>query len=51
MSYVIKAFFINPDKSLDCRFEFICPDVDTAIEVISRVSFEAYDVVKVLPIN
>ena len=47
MNYVIKAFFIKTDGQLDCRFEFVCPDVDTAIEVISRVSFEAYDVVKV----
>ena len=51
MNYVIKAFFILPDKSLDCRFEFLCPEVDTAIEVLSRVSFEAYDVVKVIPIQ
>lgn len=51
MSYIIKAFLLLPDNSMDCRFEFICPDVDTAIEVVSRVSFEAYDVVKVLPFN
>lgn len=51
MKYVIKAFFILPDKSLDCRFEFLLPDLDNTIEVLSRVSFEMYDVVKILPIE
>ena len=51
MKYIIKAFFIMPDKSLDCRFEFLVPDIDNAIEVVSRVSFETYDVVKIMPVG
>lgn len=50
MSYEIKAYSFNPDgNALNLRFLCKVPSLDDAIEFISRVSFEDYDRVTVLP--
>ena len=52
MNYIIKGFLILEDKQLDCRFEFILPDIENVIEVLSKCYLsEAYDVIKIYPFN
>lgn len=48
MPYRIKAFLIA-DNKIDCRFECVLNDFTDVIEFLSKVSLEAYDVIKVLP--
>lgn len=50
MNYRIKGYLIN-GNSLDCRFECILPEFNDVVEFLSRVSLEAYDVVKVFPLD
>ena len=49
MEYEIKAYIINGNE-LDNRFTMRVSSFDDVVEFLSRVSLNAYDVVKVLPI-
>ena len=49
MKYRIKGFLIKDNQTLDCRFECVLSSFDEVVEFLSRVSLDAYDVVKVLP--
>lgn len=48
MKYKIKAYLLN-NGILDCRFEVVLNDFDDTVTFLSKVSLEAYDVVKVFP--
>lgn len=48
MRYKIKAYLLN-NGILDCRFEILLHGFDDTITFLSKVSLEAYDVVKVFP--
>lgn len=48
MRYRIKGYLIN-DSTIDCRFECILSNFEEVVEFLSKVSLEAYDVVKVIP--
>lgn len=50
MRYSIKGFLID-NSTLDCRFECIVSSFDEVVEFLSRVSMEAYEYVKVYPID
>lgn len=50
MEYDIKGYLINGNE-LDCRITVRTIDFNDAIEFLSKVSLEAYDVVKVMPVN
>lgn len=49
MEYDIKGFMITADNTLDCRITVRVATFSDAVEFLSKVSLEAYDVVKVLP--
>ena len=49
MRYRIKAFLFKNGTQLDCRFECVMNDFEDVVTFLSRVSLDAYDVVKVLP--
>lgn len=49
MEYEIKAFLIK-ENTLDCRFTMKVKDFEDVVEFLSKVSLQAYDVVKVLPV-
>lgn len=50
MNYVIKAFNILENSTLDCRFEAVLPDIKDVIEFMARVCLhEAYDHIKIYP--
>ena len=48
MKYRIKAYLLK-DGLLDCRFEVVLIDFEDTVTFLSRVSLDAYDVVKVFP--
>lgn len=48
MEYEIKGYLIK-DNNLDNRITVKCPCFADVVEFLSKVSLEAYDVVKVLP--
>lgn len=51
MEYEIKGYLIGSDnKTLDCRITVKTENFAAAVEFLSRVSLEAYDVIKVLPV-
>ena len=50
MEYEIKAYLIKDNNVLDCRITVRTENFADVCEFLSRVSLEAYDVVKVLPV-
>lgn len=48
MEYDIKGYMIKGNE-LDNRITVRCSDFKDVVEFLSRVSLEAYDVIKVLP--
>lgn len=48
MTYRIKGYLLK-DNKLDCRFECVLSNFNEVVEFLSKVSLEAFDVVKVLP--
>lgn len=50
MEYEIKGYLIKNDNTLDNRITIKTENFDSAVEFLSRVSLEAYDVIKVMPV-
>lgn len=48
MEYEIKGYLIKGNE-LDNRITIHCGDFKDVVEFLSKVSLEAYDVIKVLP--
>lgn len=51
MKYSIKAYLIKDGTSLDNRFECLLTSFEDVVKFLSCVSLEAYDVVKVFPVD
>lgn len=49
MPYVIKTYLFRDDNTLDLRLTIKTKDFNDVIEMLSRVSFDYYDRVLVLP--
>lgn len=50
MEYEIRAGLLK-DNTCDWRFTMRCPSFSDVVEFLSKVSLEAYDVIKVIPAN
>lgn len=50
MEYEIKGYMIKENNVLDCRITVKTSNFADVCEFLSRVSLEAYDVIKVLPV-
>lgn len=51
MEYDIKGYLIKNGNELDNRITVRCANFADVVEFLSKVSLEAYDVVKVLPVK
>lgn len=51
MEYEIKGYLIKNGNELDNRITIRCGSFQDVVDFLSRVSLEAYDVVKVLPVK
>ena len=49
MEYDIKGYIIKNGNELDNRITVCCGSFTDVVEFLSKVSLEAYDVIKVLP--